>query len=204
MLDLYVSYLNLLCSSLSRVWFFVTLWTVACQAPLSMGFFSQEYWSGLPFPSWGDVGRLLIIWATKEALYLNNIYLFHKFHLNLPVSISFFTKIMVVTNYTVIEHWFYMYTCDAYYIQCISPNSQIWELFWNTWFFFFFKICLQYPGIYIFYLFIFLQLQFWHKGLVVLWHVKSFWTRDWTHIPCVGMWILNQWTSREILKYMIF
>ena len=29
---------------------FVTLWTVACQAPLSMGFSRQEYWSGLPFP----------------------------------------------------------------------------------------------------------------------------------------------------------
>ena len=29
-------------------------WTVACQAPLSMGFSRQEYWSGLPFPSSGD------------------------------------------------------------------------------------------------------------------------------------------------------
>ena len=28
----------------------VTPWTVACQAPLSMGFSGQEYWSGLPFP----------------------------------------------------------------------------------------------------------------------------------------------------------
>ena len=28
-----------------------TPWTVACQAPLSMGFSRQEYWSGLPFPS---------------------------------------------------------------------------------------------------------------------------------------------------------
>ena len=55
MLDLYVSYLNFLCSSLSRVRFFVTLWTVACQAPLSMEFFSQEYWSGVPFPSPGDL-----------------------------------------------------------------------------------------------------------------------------------------------------
>ena len=27
------------------------LWTVACQAPLSMGLFRQEYWSGLPMPS---------------------------------------------------------------------------------------------------------------------------------------------------------
>ena len=34
---------------------FVTPWTVACQAPLSMGFPRQEYWSGLPFPSPGDL-----------------------------------------------------------------------------------------------------------------------------------------------------
>ena len=33
----------------------VTPWTVACQAPLSMGFSRQEYWSGLPFPSTGDL-----------------------------------------------------------------------------------------------------------------------------------------------------
>ena len=34
----------------SCVWLFVTLWTVACQAPLSMGFSRREYWSGLPCP----------------------------------------------------------------------------------------------------------------------------------------------------------
>ena len=33
----------------------MTLWTVACQAPPSMGFSRQEYWSGLPFPSPGDL-----------------------------------------------------------------------------------------------------------------------------------------------------
>ena len=32
-----------------------TSWTIACQAPLSMGFFRQEYWSGLPFPSPADL-----------------------------------------------------------------------------------------------------------------------------------------------------
>ena len=32
-----------------------TPWTLACQAPLSMGFYRQEYWSGLPFPSPGDL-----------------------------------------------------------------------------------------------------------------------------------------------------
>ena len=40
-------------SHFSRVQLFVTLWTVACQAPLSMGFPIQEYWSRLPFPSPG-------------------------------------------------------------------------------------------------------------------------------------------------------
>ena len=34
---------------------FGTLWTVACQAPLSMGFPRQEYWSRLLFPSPGDI-----------------------------------------------------------------------------------------------------------------------------------------------------
>ena len=40
---------------LSHVQFFVTPWTVAPQAPLSMGFPRQEYWSGLSFPSPGDL-----------------------------------------------------------------------------------------------------------------------------------------------------
>ena len=32
-----------------------TPWSIACQAPLSMKFSRQEYWSGLPFPSPGDL-----------------------------------------------------------------------------------------------------------------------------------------------------
>ena len=39
----------------SCVLLFVTPWTVAYQAPPSMGFSSQECWSGLPFPSQGDL-----------------------------------------------------------------------------------------------------------------------------------------------------
>ena len=41
--------------SLSRVQLFATPWTVAYQAPPSMGLSRQEYWSGLPFPSPGDL-----------------------------------------------------------------------------------------------------------------------------------------------------
>ena len=40
---------------LSRVRLFVTPWTVAYQAPPSMGFSRQQCWSGLPFPSPGDL-----------------------------------------------------------------------------------------------------------------------------------------------------
>ena len=41
--------------SLSHVRFFATPWSVACQAPLSMEFSRQEYWSGLPIPSPEDL-----------------------------------------------------------------------------------------------------------------------------------------------------
>ena len=42
-------------SEVSRVQLFVTPWTVAYQAPPSMGFSRQEYWSGVPLPSPGDL-----------------------------------------------------------------------------------------------------------------------------------------------------
>ena len=42
-----------MCFSHVRLW--VTLWTVACQAPLTMGFPRQEYWNGLTFPSPGNL-----------------------------------------------------------------------------------------------------------------------------------------------------
>ena len=53
-IEMYLS-VNQICTScvqrhFSCVWLFATLWTVALQAPLSKGFFRQEYWSGLPFP----------------------------------------------------------------------------------------------------------------------------------------------------------
>ena len=60
---------------LNHVWIYVTPWTVARQAPQSMGFPRQEYWNGLPSPSPGDqthiscTGRqILHHWATWEAL----------------------------------------------------------------------------------------------------------------------------------------
>ena len=47
--------LNYKVKSLSHVRLFVTPWTVTYEAPLSMGFSRQEYWSGFPFPFPGDL-----------------------------------------------------------------------------------------------------------------------------------------------------
>ena len=54
--DLTSQLLLILCT-LSCVQHFVTRWTAARQAPLSMGFFRQEYWSGVPSPSPGGLPR---------------------------------------------------------------------------------------------------------------------------------------------------
>ena len=43
--------------SFSHVQIFVTPWAVACQDSLSMGFYSQEHWSDLPFSSPGDLPK---------------------------------------------------------------------------------------------------------------------------------------------------
>ena len=47
--------MNKVLSCFSHVWLFATLWTVTFQAPLSIGFSRQEYWSGLPCPPPGDL-----------------------------------------------------------------------------------------------------------------------------------------------------
>ena len=74
-----------------RVWLSATSWTIACQAPLSTELSRQEYWSGLPFPTPGDLpnpgikpvspaspasaGGFFTTRATWEAQYLSNVLL---------------------------------------------------------------------------------------------------------------------------------
>ena len=81
-------------SCFSRVWLLVTLGTVACQAPLSMGVSRQEHWSGLPCPPPGDfpnpgiepgslmspalAGGFFTTWsATWKAAYIYYTYIMH-------------------------------------------------------------------------------------------------------------------------------
>ena len=57
--------------------FFATPWTVACQAPLSMGYSRQEHWSWLPFPSPGDLPKPGIK-AASPALQVDSLPLNHQ------------------------------------------------------------------------------------------------------------------------------
>ena len=52
-----IQYYDMTLKSLSRVRLFAPPWTVAYQAPPSMEFSRQEYWSGFPFPSPGDLSN---------------------------------------------------------------------------------------------------------------------------------------------------
>ena len=54
-------------SCFSHVWLFEALWTVACQAPLSMGFSKQESWSGLPCPPPGNLSHPGVETASRAA-----------------------------------------------------------------------------------------------------------------------------------------
>ena len=101
---LYVFVCVRVCVYVSCVQLFATLWTVASQAPLSMGFFRQEYWSRLPCPlpgdlpdsgmelvslmspSWAD--RFFTISTTWEAKYIYLAQMFRQTSLPLPLQIS--------------------------------------------------------------------------------------------------------------------
>ena len=45
--------------------------------------------------------------------------------------------------------------------------------------------------------------QLWHMSPVAPWHVESSWTRGGTQVPCMGRWILNHRTSREVLSCLV-
>ena len=78
----------------------VTLWTVACQASLSIGFSRQEYWSGLPFPAPGDLPHPRIE-PRSPALQTDSLLteLWRKPHLYTYMYIYIYTYIVQVYMY---------------------------------------------------------------------------------------------------------
>ena len=68
-------------SHFSHVWLCVTLWTVACQAPLTKGFSRQEHWSGLPCPPSGDLPDAGIEPESHYVSFIGRLVLYHWHHL---------------------------------------------------------------------------------------------------------------------------
>ena len=128
----------------SHVWLFETPWTRPCQAPLSMEFSKQEYWSGLLFPTSGalpDPGIELTSLAS-------------------PTLVGrFFTT---STTWEALNHPMLCLTlCDP--IDCNLPGSSVHEIL---------------------------------QAKILEWVAKpssqgSSWPRDWTHIACIGKWVLH-------------
>ena len=86
-------------NSLSRVRLFVTPWTIASQAPLSVGFSRQEYWSGLPFPV-----------STYKRTILKNTYPCQHHHILKNDNISLkSSSIQLVFNLPQLPHIFSFY-----------------------------------------------------------------------------------------------
>ena len=108
--------------SLSCVRLFAIPWTVVYQASLSMGFSRQEYWSGLPFPSPGDLpdpgikprfsciaGRCFTLWATREALKAQSKTFIHGLY-HLPPYIIL------------------MYMCVLSLLSCVKLFATLWTV----------------------------------------------------------------------------
>jgi len=126
--------LLLLLSSFSHVWLCATPWTVAYQAPPSMGFSRQEYWSGVPSPSMSHSIVVLYFFAliTEEGFLISPCYSLELcIQLNVTflfffcLSLLFFSQLFVRPPYTTILHfcitssWGWFWSLPR--IQCYGP-----------------------------------------------------------------------------------
>ena len=106
-------------SLFSRVRLFATPWTVACQTPLSMGFSRQEYWSGLPFPSPGDLPepgiepRFLALQADS-----------------LPTELQRKPRLFSVSTFINYFSWIFYITCCSFWASAL-PASLCTFMLWR-------------------------------------------------------------------------
>ena len=101
--------------SLSCVWLLATPWTAAHQAPLSMGFSRQEYWSGVSLPSPFAYYRELLFVVWVFVLFLGAFYFFH----NKKLSISVYTHTHIHTYFNL-----YVYFCKLPWYNKKISNCQ--------------------------------------------------------------------------------
>ena len=126
-------------NSVSHVQLFVTPWTVAHQAPLSMGFSRQEHWSGLPGPPSGDLpnvsftspalaGGFFTTNATWEVQAFLNYTQFYVLLKDFQVSMSKTDNSGITkashSNNPGLSHYSYVYRCflESPITSCIAPQ----------------------------------------------------------------------------------
>ena len=106
---------------------FVTLWTVASQAPLSMGFSRQEYWSGLPCPPAGDLPYSGIELPTLKSPVLANSF----FTTSATWEAISYRDIILHINYAaavwILIFWSLSVTCLLG--KCICMYNNFWLKF---------------------------------------------------------------------------
>ena len=95
-------------SRFGSVWLFVTLWTVARQAPLSMGFSRQEYWGGLPCPPPGD----LLYPGIKPGSFMSPV-LAGRFCTTCTSWEANFSHISFAFSLCTVSHIFHIYVINA-------------------------------------------------------------------------------------------
>ena len=119
------------CESLSHVQLFAIPWTVAHQTPLCMEFPRQEYWSGLPFPSPGDLPKLgiepdcYVSCIGRQTLYHCTTWEAHLLPDSLPNiwKIFFLHLLMASWKYPTVCDFFHLLTLLAY-LSLNVPLSQ--------------------------------------------------------------------------------
>ena len=130
---IYEYFLNFLCiypymcvwaQLLSRAWLFVTPWTVAHQAPLSMGFSQQGYWSGLPFSHPGGLPNP----GTKPTSPVSPALAGRFFTTEPPGKHTFITNLSENFTETMNLSFLYIQT-HSYWIG----QKVLWVRWWKTW-----------------------------------------------------------------------
>ena len=111
-------------SHFSHVQLFATLWTVACQAPLSLGFPRQEHWSGLPFPSPDDLSYPRPLhWQVDSLPGKPRIFPTQGSNPCLPIAGRFFT--VWATREAPIYHIFFFYTSIDGRLDCFCILASV-------------------------------------------------------------------------------
>ena len=163
---------------LSCVWLFATPWTIACQAPLSMGFSRQEYWSGLPVPSPGHPRTPCLSLPGAQDLFPESI-TWSLWHLSLDLLGPPFCWLETHLNLSpdpVWPTWAFQAVAACQSVGCVRLFVTLWTVARQA------PLSMDSPG----------------KNTGLGCHFLLQWiflTQGWN--SCIGRWVLYQWATGE-------